>query len=144
MTDEISVAFYNSFSYDISRIRTVSQKIDVLSRMQEAFQEAVLNKPSIRDELSRIYQDLKIECEDAVKKRSNLQHPATRQQCYENKVCNMSKQISQLLDSGYSVEISKSRSGLKLCKVSRKYEQVGKGAAASDISRDRRIVKNII
>lgn len=127
MTDEISIAFYNSFSYEISCIKTVEQKNKVLSDMEETFRETVINKPSIRNELSRIYQDLKIECEDAVKKRSNLQHPATRQQCYENEVCNMSKQISQLLDSGYSVEIAKSRSGLKLCKVLRKYEQVGKG-----------------
>lgn len=65
MKDEITISFYNSFSYDISRIRTVSQKIDVLSRMQEAFQEAVISKPSIRDEISKIYQELKVKCEHA-------------------------------------------------------------------------------
>ncbi len=65
LKDEIAISFYNSFSYDISRIRTVNQKIDVLSRMQEAFQEAVRNKPGIRNELSEVYQQLKILCENA-------------------------------------------------------------------------------
>ncbi len=65
MTDEIAICFFNTFSGEISRIKTVAQKIDVLSRMQETFQEAVINKPSIRNELSRVYQQLKIECEHA-------------------------------------------------------------------------------
>lgn len=66
MKDEITISFYNSFFYDISCIRTVKQKIDILDRMQQAFQEAVINKPSIRDELSEIYQELKIKCEEAL------------------------------------------------------------------------------
>lgn len=68
----------------------------------------------------------------------------TRQEFYEDEICNMARQISQLLDKGYSVEICKSRSGLKIFKVSRKYEQIRKGAAASDIQRDCRIVENFI
>ena len=64
MKDEITIYFYNTFSYDISRIKTVSQRNDVLSRMEETFRQAVRNKPSIRNELSEIYQQLKIECEN--------------------------------------------------------------------------------
>ncbi|MCM1237467.1 MAG: hypothetical protein NC489_45960 [Ruminococcus flavefaciens] len=63
MTDELVICFYNRFSYDIGRIKTVQQKIRVLSEMQEVFQEAVRNKSSIRNELSEVYQQLKIECE---------------------------------------------------------------------------------
>lgn len=65
MTDEIVICFYNRFSYDVRQIRTVQQKNHVLSEMQETFQEAVKNKPSIRNELSEIYQSLKIQCENA-------------------------------------------------------------------------------
>lgn len=62
---EIAICFYNRFSYDIGQIRTVKQKNDVLSDMQETFIEAVRSYPTCRNELSRIYQDLKIQCEKA-------------------------------------------------------------------------------
>lgn len=62
---EIATCFYNRFSYDIGQIRTVKQKNDVLSDMQETFTEAVRSYPTCRNELSRIYQDLKIQCEKA-------------------------------------------------------------------------------
>lgn len=65
MADELVICFYNRFSYDIQQIRTVQQKNYVLSEMQEVFQEAVRNKPSIRNELSEVYQSLKIQCEQA-------------------------------------------------------------------------------
>ena len=65
MTDELTIYFYNTFSYDISRIRTVEQKVDILSRMEETFRQAVRSKPSIRNELSEIYQSLKVQCEQA-------------------------------------------------------------------------------
>lgn len=65
MKDEITICFYNRFSYDIAQIKTVEQKIDVLDRMQKTFQEVVRNKPSIRNEISAIYQQLKIKCEHA-------------------------------------------------------------------------------
>lgn len=63
MTDELVIYFYNTFSYDISRIRTAAQKVDVLSRMEETFRQAVRNKPEIRNELSEVYQSLKVQCE---------------------------------------------------------------------------------
>lgn len=65
MIEELTICFYNRFSYDIGQIKTVAQKNNVLSQMQETFQEAVRNKPSIRNKLSEIYQQLKIECENA-------------------------------------------------------------------------------
>lgn len=65
MTDELAIYFYNRFSHDIGQIKTVEQKNNVLSEMQEVFQEAVRNMPSCRDELAGIYQELKIQCEKA-------------------------------------------------------------------------------
>lgn len=66
MTDELVIYFYNTFSYDISQIKTAAQRVDVLSRMEETFRQAVRNKPEIRDEISAVYQQLKVECEKAV------------------------------------------------------------------------------
>lgn len=66
MENEIVISFYNSFSYEIAQVKTVEQKNKILSDMQETFCEAVRNKPGIRDELSRVYQSLKIQCEGAV------------------------------------------------------------------------------
>lgn len=65
MTDELTIYFYNTFSYEISKIRTTAQKNSILSEMQEVFQEAVRNKPGIRNELSEAYQFLKVQCENA-------------------------------------------------------------------------------
>ena len=64
--EEITIDFYNCFSYKISCIKTIEQKNNILSDMQEAFQEAVRNMPKCRDELSRVYQSLKVKCEEAV------------------------------------------------------------------------------
>lgn len=66
MNEEITINFYNCFSYKIACIRTMTQKNDILSQMQETFQETVRNRPSCRNELSEIYQRLKIQCEEAV------------------------------------------------------------------------------
>ncbi len=63
MKDEIVICFYDRFSYDIAQVKTVAQKVDVLSRMEESFRQAVRSNPSIRNELSEVYQQLKIECE---------------------------------------------------------------------------------
>lgn len=65
MTDELVICFYNRFSYDIGQIKTVAQKNNVLSEMQEVFQEAVKNMPGCRNELSEAYQFLKVQCENA-------------------------------------------------------------------------------
>lgn len=65
MTDELTIYFYNTFSYEILKIKTTTQKNSILSEMQETFQTAVRNKPSIRNELSEVYQSLKVQCENA-------------------------------------------------------------------------------
>jgi hypothetical protein len=65
MKSELAICFYNRFSYDIGQIKTVAQKNNVLSEMQETFQEAVRNNPGCRDELAGVYQELKIQCEKA-------------------------------------------------------------------------------
>lgn len=64
--EEITTNFYNCYSYKISCIRSIEDKNSVLSEMCETFQEAVRNMPRCRDELSRVYQALKIKCEGAV------------------------------------------------------------------------------
>lgn len=66
MKSEIAIDFYNCFSFKISCIKTVAEKNNILSEMQEIFQEAVRNKPDCRNELSMAYQELKIKCEEAV------------------------------------------------------------------------------
>ena len=63
--EEIAIEFENCFRYQISNIKTAEQKNNILSQMEETFLEAVRNKPSCRDELSRVYQELKIQCEKA-------------------------------------------------------------------------------
>lgn len=63
--EEISTDFYNCYMYKISCIRSIEDKNNVLSEMQETFQEAVRSYPACRNELSRIYQELKIRCEEA-------------------------------------------------------------------------------
>lgn len=60
---EIAIDFENCFRYQISNIRTTEQKNEVLSQMEETFREAVVKFPKCRDELSAIYQELKIQCE---------------------------------------------------------------------------------
>lgn len=63
---EIAIEFYNCFIYKISCIKSVTEKNNILSEMEESFRKAVRNKPSIRDEISRVYQELKIKCEEAI------------------------------------------------------------------------------
>lgn len=62
---EIAIDFENCFRYQISNIRTTEQKNEVLSQMEETFREAVRNNPSCRDSLSTVYQNLKIQCNEA-------------------------------------------------------------------------------
>lgn len=66
MKSEIAIDFYNCFSFKIFGIKTLAEKNKILSEMQETFQEAVRNMPKCRDELSRVYQSLKVKCEEAV------------------------------------------------------------------------------
>ncbi len=65
MTDEITICFYNMFSHEISHVGTVAQKVNILSRMEESFREAVRSKPNIRNEISAVYEKLKIQCDMA-------------------------------------------------------------------------------
>ena len=65
MEDELTIYFYNTFSFEISKIKTTAQKNRILSQMEETFRETVRNKPSYRNELSRVYQELKMQCEKA-------------------------------------------------------------------------------
>ena len=48
----------------------------------------------------------------------------TREEFYEGELHRIAKQIAEILDSGYSVEICRSRSGLKLFAVTRRHEVV--------------------
>lgn len=50
-----------------------------------------------------------------------MKYERTRQQFYENELCQMISQLAELLDRGYSVEIGKSRSGLKIFSISKKH-----------------------
>lgn len=47
-----------------------------------------------------------------------------RKRFYESELHRMAEQVAEILDKGYTVEISQSRSGLKIFKVSRRYEVV--------------------
>ncbi len=55
-----------------------------------------------------------------------MEHEKTRREFFETEIRNMASQIASILDNGYSVEIAKSRSGLKLFAVKRRYEIVKK------------------
>lgn len=55
-----------------------------------------------------------------------MKYEKTRKEFYEREIHNMAAQMAEILDSGYSVEVGKSRSGLKLFSVSRKHEVVRK------------------
>ena len=52
----------------------------------------------------------------------------SRKQFYENEIRKMAPQLATILDTGsYSVELQKSRSGIKILKVLRVHEVVKKG-----------------
>lgn len=55
-----------------------------------------------------------------------MNYETTRQEFYENEIHMIAAQIAQILDKGYSVEIAKSRSGLKLFAISRRHEVIMK------------------
>lgn len=50
----------------------------------------------------------------------------SRKEFYESEVHDMAAQIAEIIDSGEMVEISKSRSGLKLFRIKRRHEVVRK------------------
>lgn len=55
-------AFYDRFQEQIIGIKTVEQRNNILSDMQQDFEREVREWPRDRDELSEIYQLLKREC----------------------------------------------------------------------------------
>lgn len=56
-----------------------------------------------------------------------MKYETARKEFYENEIHNMAAQVARILDEGYSVEIGRSRHGLKLFTVSRKHEVRRKG-----------------
>ena len=55
-------AFYDRFREQIIGIKTVEQRNNILSDMQQYFEREVRQEPQNRDKLSEIYQLLKAEC----------------------------------------------------------------------------------
>jgi len=55
-----------------------------------------------------------------------MKYEKTRAEFYESEVHDMAAQIAEIIDSGEMVEISKSRSGLKLFRIKRRHEVVRK------------------
>lgn len=55
-------AFYDRYREKIADIGTIAQRNEILSEMEERFREYVRREPQIRDELSKIYELLKVKC----------------------------------------------------------------------------------
>ncbi len=53
-----------------------------------------------------------------------MEYEKTRREFYESEIHNMASQLAELLDKGFSLEIAKSRSGLKIFAVTRRHEVV--------------------
>lgn len=50
-----------------------------------------------------------------------MKYEKTRKKFYKDELNSIAEEIAQILDNGYSVEISKSRSGLKMFSISKKH-----------------------
>lgn len=57
-----SVAFYDRYRERITVIKTVEQRNNILSEMQQDFEREVRQEPQNRDKLSEVYQLLKRKC----------------------------------------------------------------------------------
>lgn len=57
-----SVAFYDRYWERITGIKTVEQRNNILSEMQQDFETEVRQEPQNRDKLSEVYQLLKWKC----------------------------------------------------------------------------------
>ncbi len=57
-----SMAFYDRYRERITGIKTVEQRNNILSEMQQDFETEVRQEPQNRDKLSEIYQLLKRKC----------------------------------------------------------------------------------
>ncbi|MBD5521408.1 MAG: hypothetical protein HDR03_09350 [Lachnospiraceae bacterium] len=60
-----------------------------------------------------------------------MEHEKSRREFYEREIHNMAAQIAEIIDNGEMVEISKSRSGLKLFRIKRRHEVVRKRGNAN-------------
>ena len=60
------LGFYDRFRVRIAGIKTVEERNNVLSDMQEDFTRQVRNEPDNRGKLSRVYQLLKMKCWEAL------------------------------------------------------------------------------
>ena len=58
--------FYDRFRERIASIRTVEERNSILADMQEDFARRVRNEPDNRNQLSRVYQLLKMKCWEVV------------------------------------------------------------------------------
>lgn len=56
------IAFYDKFQERITDIKTMEQRNNILSDMQQDFERGVRQEPQNRDKLSEIYQLLKRKC----------------------------------------------------------------------------------
>lgn len=65
MKSEIAIEFENCFRYRIANAKTREAICKILSEMEETFRETVRNNPSCRDSLSAVYQNLKMQCNEA-------------------------------------------------------------------------------
>lgn len=57
-----AAAFYDRFCEKIADIETVEHRNNILSAMQQDFEEEVRRNPQDRNELSRFYELLKVKC----------------------------------------------------------------------------------
>ncbi len=57
-----SMAFYDRYRERITGIKTVEQRNNILSEMQQDFEREVRQEPQNRDKLSEVYQLLKQKC----------------------------------------------------------------------------------
>lgn len=61
-----------------------------------------------------------------------MKYEKTRRQFFEEEIHKMTSQLATILDDGYTVEISRSRSGVKIFKVSRQHETIKRGTAGNE------------
>lgn len=55
-------AFYDQYMERIAGIKSVEQRNNILSDIQQYFEREVRQEPQVRDELSEVYQLLKRKC----------------------------------------------------------------------------------
>lgn len=61
-----------------------------------------------------------------------MNYEKSRKEFYESEIHRIAPQLAEMLDNGYTAEISKSRSGLKLFAVTRKHEVLKRGGKCNE------------